>query len=76
LQTWERVLIEVELKDGCYDDTDKATEEVAEDEGSRLSKRDVYGTVTKDGGSALSAGKLIPRKLRKKTVKRYLRMKR
>lgn len=32
LKSWKWVIMEVELEDGCDDDADQATEEVAEDE--------------------------------------------
>lgn len=53
LQSWIGIFLQVELEDGCYDDTNQATEEVAKDQRAWLRERHIDSAIAQDCRSAL-----------------------
>jgi hypothetical protein len=53
LESWVRVLLQIELEDRRHDNANESAEEMAKDEGSRLRQRNVDGAVTEDCRSTL-----------------------
>lgn len=54
LESWVRIVLQVELEDSCDNDTDQSAEEMAKDQRTWLRKRYIDGTITKDRRGALS----------------------